>query len=73
MKTVDEVIANWTSEEREQHKDLIEECKNRQANLLKNREVMRKTLENTYLDRVGEVAGEAYFIVEGTNARIGCA
>lgn len=33
MKTVDEVISNWTDEERENLKDLISECKKREESV----------------------------------------
>jgi len=36
MKTIDEYIATLTPEEREKHKELIEECKKREKEILKN-------------------------------------
>ncbi len=36
MKTVDEIISEWTEEEREKLKDLIEECKERERRLVEN-------------------------------------
>ena len=34
MKTVDQVVSEWTEEEREKLKDLIEECRERERQLL---------------------------------------
>jgi predicted nuclease with TOPRIM domain len=36
MKTVDELVAEWSGEEREQLKDLIEECQEREKRLIEN-------------------------------------
>ncbi len=36
MKTVDEVISAWTPEERENLKELIEECRERERRVLEN-------------------------------------
>jgi hypothetical protein len=35
MKTVDDLISEWTEEEREKLKDLIEECRERELQLMK--------------------------------------
>jgi len=43
MKTVDEVVSAWTEEEREQFKDLIEECRQREKILKEN---SRRTIES---------------------------
>jgi predicted nuclease with TOPRIM domain len=43
MKTVDEVLSEWSEEEREQLKDLIEECREREKELIEN---SRRSEEN---------------------------
>jgi hypothetical protein len=48
MKTVDQLVAEWTEEEREKLRDLIEESRERERKLLEN---SRKNSENvTKLD-----------------------
>jgi len=48
MKTVDQLVSEWTEEEREKLKDLIEESREREKKLLEN---SRKNCENiTKLD-----------------------
>lgn len=48
MKTVDQLVSEWTEEEREKLKDLIEESREREKKLLEN---SRKNRENiTKLD-----------------------
>jgi len=44
MKTVDEVLSEWSEEEREQLKDLIEECREREKELIKNSRRSEKNL-----------------------------
>jgi hypothetical protein len=44
MKTVDEVISEWTKEEREQLKDLIEECREREKRLIENSNLCKANL-----------------------------
>jgi seryl-tRNA synthetase len=36
MKTVDQLVSEWTEEEREKLKDLIEECREREKKLLES-------------------------------------
>lgn len=36
MKTVDELISEWTDEEREKLRDLIEECRERERQLIEH-------------------------------------
>ncbi len=36
MKTVDQLVSEWTEEEREKLKDLIDECREREKKLLEN-------------------------------------
>lgn len=36
MKKVDQIVSKWTEEEREKFKELIEECQNRERQLIEN-------------------------------------
>ena len=36
MKKVDELVAEWSAEERDQLKDLIEECREREKEIIEN-------------------------------------
>jgi chromosome segregation ATPase len=44
MKTVDMLVSEWTEEEREKLKDLIEECRERQQRLIENSKALKKNL-----------------------------
>jgi len=44
MKTVDEVVSEWTREERERFRDLIEECREREEQLIENSKACRENL-----------------------------
>jgi len=44
MKTVDELVSEWTEEEREQFRDLIEECREREQILIENSRRTRESL-----------------------------
>jgi septal ring factor EnvC (AmiA/AmiB activator) len=44
MKTVDQVVSEWTEEERERFKDLIEECREREKRLIENSRANKKNL-----------------------------
>ncbi|MBM4332333.1 MAG: hypothetical protein FJ117_14135 [Deltaproteobacteria bacterium] len=44
MKTVDELVAEWTGEEREKLKYLIKECQEREKELIENRRTRRENL-----------------------------
>ncbi len=44
MKTVDMVISEWSDEEREKLKDLIEECRQREIELIKNSTACKENL-----------------------------
>jgi hypothetical protein len=44
MKTVDELVSEWTEAEREQFKDLIEECRERERTLIENSRRTRESL-----------------------------
>ncbi|MBM4349914.1 MAG: hypothetical protein FJ106_08520 [Deltaproteobacteria bacterium] len=44
MKTVDEVVAEWSKEERERLKDLIKDCREREKELIENSRRSRENL-----------------------------
>ncbi len=44
MKTVDELVSEWTEEERERMKDLIDECREREKQLIENSRICRENL-----------------------------
>jgi len=44
MKTVDQVVSQWTEEERENLKELIEECRERERALIENSRVRKENL-----------------------------
>jgi hypothetical protein len=44
MKNVDELVAEWSEEEREQLKDLIEECREREKEIMENSGRSRENL-----------------------------
>jgi hypothetical protein len=44
MKTVDELVSEWTEEEREKIKDLIDECREREKQITENSRICRENL-----------------------------
>jgi len=44
MKTVDQLVSEWTEEEREKLKDLIEECRDREKKISENSKRSRENL-----------------------------
>jgi len=44
MKKVDELVAEWSEEEREKLKDLIEECREREKEIMENSRRSRENL-----------------------------
>ena len=44
MKTVDQLVSEWTEEEREKLKDLIEECREREKTISENSKKSRESL-----------------------------
>ena len=44
MKTVDGLISEWTEEEKEELKDLIEECRERERRLIENSSACKENL-----------------------------
>ena len=44
MKTVEELVSEWTVEEREEFKDLIEECRDREKRLIENSKACKESL-----------------------------
>jgi iron-sulfur cluster repair protein YtfE (RIC family) len=60
MKTVDEVIASWTPEEREQFKDLIDECKKRERMIADNRDKSLKGIKAIVDNMIGGLYEKEY-------------
>lgn len=58
--TIDELVSTLTVEEKEYHKDLIEECRRREAAIKEAREKSLKGIEIIANDLLGEV-GEFIF------------
>lgn len=71
MRTVDEVIASWTNEEREQHKDLINECRERQQRLMENIKIRDRLLKAVVDDRLGQYAEILYHLTSRRDAKNG--
>ncbi len=44
MKTVDELVSEWSEEERERMKDLIAECRGRERQIIENSRICRENL-----------------------------
>ena len=44
MKTVDELVSDWTIEEREEFRELIQECREREDRLIANSKVCKESL-----------------------------
>ncbi len=44
MKTVEELVSGWTIEEREEFKDLIQECQEREKRLIQNSRACKESL-----------------------------
>ncbi len=44
MKTVDQVVSEWTEEEKEKLRDLIDECREREKKISENSERSRENL-----------------------------
>jgi len=55
MKTVDQVVSEWTEEEREKLKDLIEECRERERALTENSRVRKEKL-TAFMDSLASLA-----------------
>ena len=68
MKKVDELVAEWSEEEREQLKDLIEECREREKGLIENSRRSRQNLTHltdsltSYVSKSCEIREEASMI-----------
>jgi uncharacterized protein YfcZ (UPF0381/DUF406 family) len=66
MKMVDEIVAEWSGEEREQLKDLIEECRARENRLIENSRRSRKILTDL-TDSLTSLSSESCEIREKVN------
>ena len=65
MKTVDQVVSEWTEEEREKFKDLIEECRERERASIENSRVRKKNL-NEFMDSLVSLSSVAHELEEKT-------
>jgi len=65
MKTVDQVVSEWTEEEREKFKDLIEECRGRERASIENSRVRKKNL-NEFMDSLVSLSSVAHELEEKT-------
>ena len=65
MKTVDQVVSEWTEEEREKFKDLIEECRGRERASIENSRVRKKNL-NEFMDSLVSLSSVAHELKEKT-------
>jgi predicted RNase H-like nuclease (RuvC/YqgF family) len=54
MKTVNELVSEWTEEEREKFKDLIDECRERERRIIENSTACKENLTKIteYLGRL---------------------
>jgi len=66
MKTVNELVSEWSEEERERLRDLIEECREREKRLIEN---SRRSAENLtkLTDSLTAIFSDAYEIREKAN------
>ena len=65
MKTVDQVVSEWTKEEREKFKDLIEECREREKVIIENSRVNKKNLTE-YMDSLAFLSSVLHELKEKT-------
>ena len=65
MKTVDQVVSEWTEEEREKLKDLIEECRERERVLIENSRVRKEKLTE-FMDSLASLASASRELEEKT-------
>jgi len=65
MKTVDQVVSEWTEEEREKFKDLIEECRERERASIENSRVRKKNL-NEFMESLVSLSSVAHELEEKT-------
>ena len=65
MKTVDQVVSEWTQEEREKLKDLIEECRERERALIKNSRLRKEKLTE-FTDSLASLASVLHELKEKT-------
>jgi ABC-type branched-subunit amino acid transport system ATPase component len=58
--TVDELIAGWTEEEKENLKELIEECREREKSIEENRRLSLEGLKRLADEIVGDLVDYFY-------------
>ncbi len=59
MKTVEELVSGWTTEEREEFRDLILECREREKRLVENSRACRESLIQLTESLISLVSGSA--------------
>ncbi len=65
MKTVNQVVSEWTEEEREKFKDLIEECRERERMLIENARV-RDEMVTEFTDSLVSLVSVSHELEEKT-------
>ncbi len=65
MKTVNQVVSEWTEEEREKLKDLIEECREREKMLIENARV-RDEMVTEFTDSLASLVSASRELEEKT-------
>jgi len=65
MKTVDQVVSEWTEEEREKLKDLIEECRERERAIIENSRVREEKLTE-FMDSLVSLVSVSHELQEKT-------
>jgi len=68
---VDELIKDWTDEEKEELKDLIEECRERETRNHENSVRNAKLLQAISDHRLGELAEILYHLMKGEKSHVG--
>jgi hypothetical protein len=66
MKTVDELVSEWSEEERERLRELIEECREREKKLIENSKHSAENLSRL-TDSLTAIFTNAYEIREKVN------
>lgn len=59
MKTVEELVSGWTPQEREELRDLIEECQEREKRLIENSRACKESLIQLTESLISLVSGSA--------------
>jgi len=65
MKTVDQLVSEWTEEEREKLQDLIEECRERERAIKENSRVRKQKLTE-FMDSLVSLSSVTHELKEKT-------